>query len=243
VVDARQGDHFEQVFRVARKSGIAPERVALEHIKFGTMNGKDGKPFKTRSGGVVKLRDLIEMVREAAAARLDESAIASDYPAEEREAIAQAVGIAALKFADLQNNRASDYVFDLDRFTSFEGKTGPYLQYGAARMQSIIRRNADQGAHPGTVIAPTVEAERNLMLALDRLDEVLQRAMDLRAPNHIAEFAFELTGTFNRFYDACHILSEGDPRLRASWLGLVATTLATLELLLDLLGIDVPERM
>ena len=243
VVDARQGDHFEQVFRAARLAEIAPAELVLEHIKFGTMNGKDGKPFKTREGGVVRLRDLIEMVTEAAAARLDEAEIAAGYPPEEREAIAHSVGIAALKFADLINNRTSDYIFDIERFTSFEGKTGPYLQYGAVRMKSILRNAAERHLDLGEVQAPSVEAERNLMLELIKMPEVVKRSAELRAPNHLAEYAFNLTGVFNRFYDSCHILSEEDEDIRASWLSLVDTTRAVLERALDLLGIAVPERM
>jgi arginyl-tRNA synthetase len=243
VVDARQADHFEVLFRAARKTGIAPPAMALEHIAFGTMNGKDGKPFKTRAGGVVRLRDLIDMVRDAAAVRLAEAEIAQDYPPEERESIARRVGLAALKFADLVNHRTSNYVFDLERFASFEGKTGPYLQYGAVRIKSILRNAAERGYAPGPALPPSGEAERNLVLELTRLPEVIERAIDLRAPNHVAEYAFVLAGRFNRFYDACHILSEPDPARRDSWLLLVDTTLRTLTLLLDLLGIEVPERM
>jgi arginyl-tRNA synthetase len=243
VVDARQSDHFEQVFRAARLAGVAPDHVALEHIKFGTMNGPDGKPFKTREGGVVRLRDLIDMVRTAAARRLDEAEIAADYPPEERAAIAHAVGIAALKFADLINNRTSDYIFDLDRFTSFEGKTGPYLQYGAVRMSSILRNADERGIEAGAISVPAVEPERALVLELLRLPEIVNRAAELRAPNHLAEYAFNLTGAFNRFYDACHILSEPDVGRRASWLGLVEATRSVLGTTLDLLGITVPERM
>ncbi len=242
VVDARQGDHFEQVFRAARVTGIAGDTV-LEHIKFGTMNGPDGRPFKTREGGVVRLRDLIEMVTAAAAARLDAADIASGYAAEERTEIARKVGLAALKFGDLSNHRTSDYLFDIDRFVSFEGKTGPYLQYGAVRIKSILRNAADRGLEPGPLGAPTVDQERALMLELTVLPEVLERAVDLRAPNHIAEYAYGLTGVFNRFYDACHILSEPDPKRQASWLALVSATLGTLEFTLHLLGIEIPERM
>ena len=150
VVDARQSDHFELVFRAARKAGIAPDWMTLEHIRFGTMNGKDGKPFKTRAGGVVSLSDLIDLIEDAARRRLAEADIAQEYPPEERERIAHQVGVAALKFGDLINNRVSDYTFDLDRFSSFEGKTGPYLQYGAVRIRSIQRRAADRGLEPGT---------------------------------------------------------------------------------------------
>jgi arginyl-tRNA synthetase len=207
------------------------------------MNGPDGKPFKTREGGVVRLGDVIEMLTDAARRRLDEAHLAEDYPDAERARIAEMVGVAALKFGDLINNRTSDYVFDLDRFSSFEGKTGPYLQYAAVRVKSIMRRALDQGVGERPLVAPTVDAERDLMLELLRLPEVVDRAMTLRAPNHIAEFAYEVAGRFNRFYDTCHILSEPDPERQGSWLLLAAWTLRALERLLDLLGIEVPDRM
>jgi len=243
VVDARQSDHFELVFRAARKAGIAPEGMTLEHIRFGTMNGKDGKPFKTRAGGVVGLSDLIDLIEEAARRRLAEADIAQEYPPEERERIAHQVGVAALKFGDLINNRVSDYTFDLDRFSSFEGKTGPYLQYGAVRIRSIQRRAADRGLEPGPILAPSVEAERNLMLELARLPDVIDRTAELRAPNHLAEYAHSLAAVWNRFYDACHILDEPDTRRQASWLALADLTLRVLSTSLDLLGIEVPDRM
>ena len=243
VVDRRQTDHLESVFRAARKAGIASETVRMEHIWFGTMNGPDGRPFKTREGGVVKLGDVIAMVTEAARQRLDEAHLADEYPEEERERIAHQVGVAALKFGDLINNRTSDYVFDLNRFSSFEGKTGPYLQYAAVRIKSILRKAEDRELSPGEILPPGVDAERGLMLGLLRFPEVIQRSVDLRAPNHVAEYAHNLAGRFNRFYDVCHILSEPDPARQASWLALVAWTLKTLERLLDLLGIEVPDRM
>lgn len=243
VVDNRQGDHFTQVFRAARKSGIAPESVVMEHVGFGTMNGPDGKPFKTREGGVVRLGDVIDMVKSAARARLDEAHIAEGYPPEERDRIAAQVGVAALKFGDLINNRLSDYVFDLDRFSSFEGKTGPYLQYAAVRIKSILRKAAAQGLEAGKMIPPVNDAERGLMLDLLRLPEVIDRTMGLRAPNHVAEYAFALAGVWNRFYDQHHILSESDPARQQSWLGLARWTEATLEMLLDIIGIEVPDRM
>jgi arginyl-tRNA synthetase len=243
VVDARQGLHFEQVFRVARMSGIAPDEVGLEHIAFGTVNGPDGKPFKTREGGILRLTDLMNIVTDAARKRLDEAAIAQDYPAEERERIATQVGLGALKFGDLSNHRTSNYSFDLDRFTSFEGKTGPYLQYGAVRTKSILRRAAELGLEPGPIIPPTVKQERDLILRLLRLPGVIERAAEVRAPNVLTEYAFELATEFNRFYEACHILREEDAARQASWLSLVDLTLRTLALLLDTLGIEVPERM
>ncbi len=243
VVDARQGLHFEQVFRAARLSGIAPDTVGLEHIAFGTVNGPDGTPFKTREGGVLRLADLMKIVTDAARARLDEAEIAQDYPPEEREQIARQVGLAALKFGDLSNHRTSNYVFDLDRFTSFEGKTGPYLQYGAVRIKSILRRANEAGIEPGPIIAPTIEQERGLILRLLRFPEVIGRAVDVRAPNVLTEYAYEVATDFNRFYEACHILREEDPQRQASWLSLVDLTLGILTISLETLGIEVPERM
>ena len=243
VVDARQGFHFEQVFRAARRGGIAPESVGLEHIKFGTMNGPDGKPFQTRKGGVLKLRDLISLVTKAADQRLSEADIAQEYPDAERSEIARQVGLAALKFGDLSNHRTSNYLFDLDRFASFEGKTGPYLQYSAVRIKSILRNAEAAGLSLGPLVPPGVNSERNLALYLARLPEVLDRTFELRAPNHVAEYAYELATQFNRFYEECHILRESDPTRQASWLTLVDLTLRELTLLLDLLGIEIPERM
>ena len=242
VVDARQADHFTQVFRAARRASVAGN-MQMEHIAFGTMNGPDGKPFKTREGGVVSLRDLIEMVEKAAMARLDEAQIATDYPPEERQRIAHQVGIAALKFGDLHANRTSDYVFDLDRFSSFEGKTGPYLQYAAVRIRSLLRKAQERDLAEGAVLPPQVEAERNLVLELLQFPEAVWRAVDTRCPHHLAEYAYGLAGVFNRFYDACHVLSEPDADRQASWLTLCRLTLDTLVRSLYLLGIEVPERM
>jgi len=243
VVDARQSLHFEQVFRAAKAASIAPEDVDLEHIGFGTVNGPDGKPFKTREGGVLRLGDLIQLVTDGARAKLDDANIAADYPVEEREEIARQVGLAALKFGDLSNHRTSNYTFDLDRFVAFEGKTGPYLQYSAVRIKSILRKAADAGLSSGPILAPTKDAERKLMLRLVRLPEVLDRAAALRAPNVIAEYTYEVATDFSRFYEQCHILNETDSDRQSSWLSLVELTLASLDRLLDLLSIDVPDRM
>ena len=242
VVDSRQSYHLEQVFRAARRAGLSGGAV-MEHIGFGTMNGPDGTPFKTREGGVLRLGDLIETVTEAAAARLEESDLAARYSGAERALIARQVGIAALKFGDLVNNRTSNYVFDLRRFTALEGKTGPYLQMATVRMDSILARASRQGLAPGAVLPPCHETETRLMLRLLQLPEVLDRAMELRAPNHLAEFAYEVAADFSRFYEACHILTEPDPGRQSSWLGTVRTTRRVLELLLDLLGIEIPARM
>ncbi|MEN8040180.1 MAG: arginine--tRNA ligase [Actinomycetota bacterium] len=243
VVDIRQSLHFEQVFRAARRAGYASDATILEHIGFGTVNDEHGKPFKTREGGVLRLGDLISLVTDGARKRLDEAHIAEDYPDEERDTIAQQVGLAALKFGDLSNHRTSNYIFDLERFSSFEGKTGPYLQYSAVRIKSILRKAADAGFAPGPIVAPTVAQERSLMLRLVRLEEVVYRAANLRAPNVIAEYAYEVATDFSRFYEHCHILREEDRDRQASWLSLVDVTLATLTTLLDLLAIEIPERM
>ena len=213
----------------------------LEHVGFGTMNGTDGKPFKTREGGVLKLNDMIEMTRTKARDRLHEAGLGENLPPEEFEDIAGKVAVAALKFADLQNFRGTSYVFDLDRFTSFEGKTGPYLLYQAVRVKSILRRAADEGAAAGPV-SVTEPAERDLVLTLDAFDAALTEAYDKKAPNALAEHAYRLSQAFSKFYAACPILSAA-PDVRASRLTLAATALKQLELALDLLGIATPERM
>lgn len=243
VVDARQSLHFEQVFRAVRRAGIVQKGTGLEHIGFGTVNGKDGKPFKTREGGVLRLGDLITLVTEGARARLDEAHIAEDYSDSERDNIARLVGLAALKFGDLSNHRTSNYVFDIERFSAFEGKTGPYLQYSAVRIKSILRKASEAGLSSGILMAPAVVQERALMLRLVRVQEVIYRAADLRAPNVIAEYSFEVATDFSRFYEHCHILRETDKARQTSWLALVEITLATLTTLLDLLGIEIPDRM
>jgi len=243
VVDVRQSLHFEQVFRAAYKTGIAGPDVILEHAGNGTVDGPDGKPFKTREGGLLRLRDLIDMVVTRAAERIDENELAVDFDDEEKADIAEKVGIAALKYGDLQNHRTSNYVFDVERFTSFDGKTGPYLLYGAVRMKSVLREASRRNLSSGPIVAPAVGQERNLMLQLIRLPEVVLRAAEHRAPNHIAEYTFELVAEFSRFYEACHIMRETDAARRASWLSLVELTLDELTLLLDLLGIAIPERM
>jgi len=239
-VDQRQADHFEIAFRAAYQAGYAAEGQ-LEHIGFGTMNGTDGKPFKTREGGVLKLNDLIEMARDKARERLHEAGLGEDLPPAEFEDIAGKVAVAALKFADLQNFRGTSYVFDLDRFTSFEGKTGPYLLYQAVRVKSLLRRAADEGAEAGPVTV-SEPAERDLVLTLDAFDGALSEAYDKKAPNALAEHAYRLSQAFSKFYAACPIMMSA-PAVRASRLTLATATLRQLELALDLLGIATPERM
>jgi arginyl-tRNA synthetase len=240
VVDQRQADHFEQVYRAAARAGYAP-REALEHIGFGTMNGDDGKPFKTRAGGVLKLQDLIGQAEEKARARLREADIGADFSSEEFEDVAHKVAIAAIKFADLSNFRGTSYKFDLDRFMSFEGKTGPYLQYQAIRIKSILRKAEAEGVKPGP-ISVAHAAERTLALSLDGFDAALTLAYDKRAPHFLAEHAFTLAQSFSGFYQHCPIMPE-QGAVRASRLALAGATLKQLTLTLDLLGIEVPARM
>jgi arginyl-tRNA synthetase len=241
VIDQRQADHLEQVFRAADLAGYAPY-ATMEHIGFGTMNGADGKPFKTREGGVLKLHDLITMAADKARDRLHEADLGSELPPEEFEATARKVAVAALKFADLQNFRGTSYVFDLDRFMSFEGKTGPYLLYQAVRIKSLLRKADAEGAEAGH-IRIEAPAERDLALTLDAFDAAVAEAYDKRAPHAVAEHAYRLAQSFSKFYAACPILQAPDEETRASRLALAQATLKQLELALDLLGIETPERM
>jgi arginyl-tRNA synthetase len=241
VVDHRQHQHFEQVFRAAHKANFSG-KAQLEHVGYGTMNGADGKPFKTRAGGAMKLYDLIEMAKVEANSRLAEAGLGADYAEHEKDRIAAQVGIAAIKFADLSNHRTTDYVFDLERFSKFEGKTGPYLQYAAVRIQSILRKAQGEGFEVGTPAVHSPE-ERNLILQLLLEADAMAAAEDKRAPNILCDYAFELAQRFSRFYSAHHIMSETDTKLRSSRLGLCARTLGGLTRILGLLGIEVPERM
>ncbi|MGV8929321.1 MAG: arginine--tRNA ligase [Brevundimonas sp.] len=241
VVDERQAEHFEQVFRAACLAGYAAEG-SLDHLGFGTMNGPDGKPFKTRAGGVLKLHDLITMAVDKARERLHEAHLGEDLTDAEFAAIAHKVAVAALKFADLSNSRTTSYIFDLDRFMSFEGKTGPYLLYQAVRIKSLLRKGADQGASPGPIII-SEPAERDLALTLDAFSQAVTEAYDKRMPHLISEHAYRLAQAFSKFYAACPVLIAPDEETRGSRLTLSKAALDQLEIALSLLGIDTPERM
>ena len=241
VVDERQAEHFEQVFRAAYLAGYAAEG-SLDHLGFGTMNGPDGKPFKTRAGGVLKLHDLITMAVEKARERLREAHLGEDLTEAEFEAIAHKVAVAALKFADLSNSRTTSYVFDLDRFMSFEGKTGPYLLYQSVRIKSLLRKAADQAAAAGAIVIAE-PAERDLALTLDAFSQAVTEAYDKRMPHVIAEHAYRLAQAFSKFYAACPVLVAPDEATRGSRLALSKAALDQLETALGLLGIDTPERM
>ncbi|MCB2098228.1 MAG: arginine--tRNA ligase [Parvularculaceae bacterium] len=242
VVDGRQRDHFEQVFRASDIAGIYP-KDRLEHLWFGTMNGKDGKPFKTRAGGVLKLRDLIDMVEERAAERLKESGFAEGYGDDEAAEVAHRVGLAALKFADLSNPRTSDYIFDIDRFVAFEGKTGPYLHYASVRVRSVLKKAeaADAGA-PGPILI-TEKEERDLALTLLQFGEATKDAVEKRLPHYLCEHAFTLAQAFSKFYAACRMVDEKDDAIRTSRLSLATAAGRQLDVILDVLGMPAPEQM
>ena len=242
VVDQRQAMHFEQVFRAAVKAGWYTAEQ-LEHPGFGTVNGKDGKAFTTRGGGTLRLSDLTEMMRDAAEKRLAASGIGQDFDADEQKDIATKVGMAALKFADLQNQRTTNYVFDLERFVSFEGKTGPYLLYAAVRIKSLLRRAAEQGVKPGEIKA-VEDAEQKLVLTLDHFDDALAHAEDKRMPHILCDHVYTLAQAFSKFYADCPVLQDGVPDdVKASRLALAELTLRQLTLGMDILGIDIPDRM
>lgn len=241
VVDQRQALHFEQVFRASDRAGLMPES-SLEHLGFGTVNGADGKPYKTRDGGVLKLYELIAQADATAAARMAEAELGADVPETERADIAHKVAVAAIKFSDLSNVRTTNYIFDLDRFVSFEGKTGPYLLYAAVRIKSLARRAAGEGVTPGP-ISVELDAERALVLQLDAFNDALRGAYDKRMPHILCEHAYALAQAFSSFYAAAPVMAESDAVKRGSRLALAMATLRQLELVLGLVGIETPERM
>lgn len=241
IVDQRQATHFDQVFRAARRTGVSG-RARMEHLGFGTMNGPDGRPFKTRAGGVLKLADLLSMAKEKALERMSEGGVAADYTDEEREEIGRCVGIATIKYADLMNHRTSNYIFDLEKFTSFEGRTGAYLLYNAVRCRSVLRKAAERGFEPGPLVEPG-DRERDLYLTLSGFAEVVAFSAEKRAPNYLCDYLFTLAQEFSRFFAQCHIITEENAALRSSWLALTALTLRVFERGLGLLGIEIPERM
>ena len=242
VVDQRQALNFEQVYRAADKAGYIG-REQLEHLGFGTVNGKDGKPFKTREGDTLRLADLNAMALEEATRRIGETGLSGDIGEDEKAEIGELVARAALRFADLQNQRTTNYVFDLERFTSFEGKTGPYLLYAAVRMKAILRRAKEQGLAAGTV-AVTATEERKLVLALDGFALALRLARSKRMPHFVCEHVYTLAQTFSAFYSACPILKDDVASdVKTSRLALCEAVLHQLQAGLDILGITAPERM
>ena len=238
VVDKRQSLHFEQVFRVARKAGLVPETTELQHIGFGTMNGKDGKPFKTRAGGVMRLETLIADIVTYVTDKIREN---QTVPEDELDATARCIAIAALKYGDLSNLATKDYIFDLERFAAFEGNTGPYLLYTIVRIKSILNRCGGEG---DWAMAPAdSESAKALQLELAQMPDALQMAYRDSAPNVICAYAYELAGAVNRFYHETRILAEPDKQKQAGYLALIRLARRALEECIDLLGFSAPDRM
>ncbi|MBR7159232.1 MAG: arginine--tRNA ligase [Alphaproteobacteria bacterium] len=241
VVDARQKEHFEQVFEVARTAGYVPENVSLEHLGFGTVNGADGKPFKTRDGGVMSLMDLLVLAENKAKEALPEPS--ADISKEELDLQAAQIAFGGIKYQDLKNNRISDYIFDTENFTKSEGKTGAYVQYAIVRINSILAKAKENGF----AIAPKVEIshtlEREIMLTLERYPEVIIRAYETREPSEISEYAHILSQKFSSFYAELSVLGEQDEKVRASRLKIAELTRDTLHKSLWLLGISAPDKM
>ncbi len=238
VVDARQSLHFQQLFAVARKAGWLPENVVAEHIAFGTMMGKDGKPFKTRSGDTVKLVELLDEAVERATALVQSKN--PDLDADEAAKIGRSVGIGAVKYADLSKNRTSDYVFDWESMLSFEGNTAPYLQYAYTRVQSVLKKAGEWDAAAPLVL--TEPLEKQLAVELLKFEDVLQNVADTSYPHYLAAYLYQVSALFSRFYEACPIL-KAEGTARNTRLQLAKLAGGTLKQGLDLLGIETLEMM
>jgi len=235
-VDGRQELHFEQIFRAAKKANLV-NNIKLEFIGFGTMNGKDGKPFKTRDGGVMTLKNLINIVNEETLKRIDSGTV----PADEREEIAEIVAIAALKYADFLPFRSTDYIFEVEKFADLEGKTGPYLLYSTIRMKSLLNKAVGEKADEIKII--NGQTEKDIALTLLNLPSILDKALDTKSLNEIAEYLYKLTSLYNKFYAEHKILTEENLDLKESWLVLTKIVYNINILLLDILGIKVPNKM
>lgn len=243
IADKRQELHFTQVFRVAKKAGIVGPDTKLTFLGFGTMNGTDGKPFKTRDGGVMRLEDLISNINQEVWKRIMEN---RDISEEEARKTAEIVGLSALKYGDLSNQAVKDYVFDLERFISFEGNTGPYILYTIVRIKSILEKyQKEVGTLPDNakIKASFGENETALMLEMAKFNEVIYHAFEEIAPHKICQYVYELANAFNKFYHGTIILTEKDKEKQASWIALIRFVNRILITSIDLLGIEAPERM
>ena len=242
VVDKRQEMHFTQVFRCARKTKLVEEDTELKFLGFGTMNGKDGKPFKTREGGVMRLETLIHDINEEMYKKITEN---HEIDPDEARETAKIVGLAAIKYGDLSNQASKDYVFDIDRFTSFEGNTGPYILYTIVRIKSILSKYQSNGGEIGRYVIgkPASESEKALMLELTKFNSVMENAFEEIAPHKICSYIYDLANMFNRFYHETKILSEENEEQKASWIQLLVLTRDVLERCIDVLGFSAPERM
>ena len=242
VADKRQELHFKQVFRVAKKAGYVKPETPMVHIGFGTMNGKDGKPFKTRDGGVMRLEHLIADINAAVYDRIMENRSMDEAEAKET---AKIVGLAALKYGDLSNQAAKDYIFDIDRFISFEGNTGPDILYTIVRIKSILGKYEAQNpdAKADTILPAASDAEKALMLELSKYNDVMENAFAETAPHKICQYIFDLSNAFNSFYHDTRILAEEDKERQASWIALITLVKRVLESCIQVLGFEAPSRM
>ena len=227
-----------QVFRAARKAGIVPPEVRLDHLGFGTMNGPDGKPFKTREGGVMRLERLIAEITEFVEKKIEDNQVVGNA---ERPETARTIAMAALKYGDLSNQPTKDYVFDLDRFAAFEGNTGPYILYTIVRIKSILSRA--ESADALCVRAALSPEEKAMQLVISRLADNLELACRDSAPNLICAYIYELAGAVNKFYHETRILTEPDPEKKAGFLAGIALAKSVLETCIDLLGFEAPDKM
>lgn len=247
LTDQRQSMHFVQVFRCARKTGLVGPDVELTHIGFGTMNGKDGKPFKTRDGGVMRLEYLLDEINEEMLKKITENQKEKenlDISEEEAKQTAKTVALAAVKYGDLSNQASKDYCFDIERFTSFEGNTGPYILYTIVRIKSILKKYTAKNSLPDAPILGAHSAsEKNLMLVLSRFNAMMENAYEEKAPHKICAYIYELANAFNGFYHETKILSEEDFKVQASYIGLLVLTKNILETCINVLGFSAPDRM
>lgn len=242
VVDKRQELYFERVFRCARKTKMVEEKTDLTFLGFGTVNGKDGKPFKTRDGGVMQLSDLIGMVNDAVLAKMMEN---KQVPEEEARETSKVIGLAALKYGDLSNQASKDYVFDLDRFTSFEGNSGPYILYTIVRIKSILEKYKETTGKGITAKITSTQAsgEKELKLILSRFNDMMEQAYLDLAPHKICAYIYELSNAFNKFYHDTKILGCQDEQAKESYITLLDLTKKVLEQSIDVLGFEAPDRM
>ena len=248
VVDKRQELYFTQVFRCARKTGIVKPETELKFLGFGTMNGKDGRPFKTRDGGVMRLEHLISGINEEMLAKIQENQKTKEnlgISTEEAENTAKMVALAAIKYGDLSNQASKDYIFDIDRFTSFEGNTGPYILYTTVRIKSILNKYHGLGKdESGAVIgAAHSKSEKDLMLELSKFNAVMESAFEETAPHKICSYIYDLANAFNSFYHGTKIMSEENETVQKSYIRLLELTKSVLETCIDVLGFSAPERM
>lgn len=243
VADKRQELHFTQVFRVSKKANIVDENTKMEFLGFGTMNGKDGKPFKTRDGGVMRLESLIAQINKAVYYKIMENRTVSE---EEANNTAKIVGLAALKYGDLSNQASKDYIFDIDRFASFEGNTGPYILYTIVRIKSILEKYKAESGNADVnlpVINTDNGSQMQLMLEVAKFNEIIENAAEELAPHKICSYVYDLSNAFNRFYHETKILAEEDQTKKAGYIALINLTINVLEQCIDLLGFSAPDRM